>query len=88
MKGEFLPGDHGAGHGLPEPPAPEDIEGCALRLIGNSPGIQKVRELISRVAPSDSPVLIVGESGSGKELVAESVHAMSVRSDKPFVALN
>jgi DNA-binding NtrC family response regulator len=88
VKVDFLPGDHGAGAGLQEPAAPQDIEDCALRLIGNSPGIQKVRELIARVAPSDSPVMIVGESGSGKELVAESVHAMSPRSDKPFVALN
>jgi two-component system response regulator HydG len=87
VKGEFLPGDHGAALGL-EPPAPEAIEDCALRLIGNSPGMQKVRELISRVAPTDSTVLICGESGSGKELVAESIHAMSPRADKPFVALN
>jgi DNA-binding NtrC family response regulator len=68
--------------------APEGMEDCAFRLIGTSPEMQKVRELISRVAPSDSPVLICGESGTGKELVAESVHAMSLRSDKPFVALN
>jgi two-component system response regulator HydG len=88
VKSDFLPGDHGAGLGHQEPAAPEDIEDCALRLIGNSPGIQKVRELISRVAPSDSPVLICGESGSGKELVAESIHAMSLRSAGPFVALN
>ncbi len=88
MKHEFLPGDHGAALGLPESAAPEDLEDCALRLIGNSPGIQKVRELISRVAPSDSPVLICGESGSGKELVAEAIHAMSLRSAGPFVALN
>jgi transcriptional regulator with PAS, ATPase and Fis domain len=47
-----------------------------------------VRELISRVAPTDSTVLICGESGVGKELVAESVHAMSPRADKPFVAIN
>ena len=53
---------------------------------GNSPGMQKVRELISRVAPTDSTVLICGESGCGKELVAESVHAMSPRAGKPFVA--
>ena len=88
MKGEFLPGDQGAGLAFQDPPAPEGMEDCALRLVGSSPGMQKVRELISRVAPSDSPVLVCGESGTGKELVAESVHAMSPRSDKPFVALN
>ena len=59
-----------------------------MRLIGQSAGIQKVRELISRVAPTDSTVLICGESGVGKELVAESVHAMSPRAAKPFVAIN
>jgi DNA-binding NtrC family response regulator len=88
VKGDFLPGEYGAAPAHQEQAAREGMEDCALRLIGNSPGIQKVRELISRVAPSDSPVLIFGESGSGKELVAESVHAMSLRADKPFVALN
>src|SRR5688572_27943525 len=61
---------------------------CELRLIGHSPGVRKVRELIGRVAPTDSTVLICGESGCGKELVAESVHAMSPRAGKPFVAIN
>jgi DNA-binding NtrC family response regulator len=64
------------------------LDDCELRLIGNSPGIRKVRELIGRVAPTDSTVLICGESGCGKELVAESVHAMSPRAGKPFVAIN
>jgi DNA-binding NtrC family response regulator len=64
------------------------LDDCELRLIGNSPGIRKVRELIGRVAPTDSTVLIYGESGCGKELVAESVHAMSPRAGKPFVAIN
>jgi transcriptional regulator with PAS, ATPase and Fis domain len=88
VKSSFLPGDSGAALSLNANVAPEDLEDCALRLIGNSPGIQKVRELISRVAPTDSTVLICGESGVGKELVAESVHAMSPRANKPFVAIN
>jgi DNA-binding NtrC family response regulator len=50
--------------------------------------MQRVRELISRVAPTDSTVLICGESGCGKELVAESIHVMSPRADEPFVAIN
>jgi DNA-binding NtrC family response regulator len=80
------------GFGLPEGApvhrgrAPADD--TALRLIGNSPGMQRVRELIGRVAPTDSTVLICGESGCGKELVAESVHAMSPRATRPFVAIN
>jgi len=64
------------------------LDDSALRLIGNSPAMQKVRDLIGRVAPTDSTVLICGESGCGKELVAESVHAMSPRAGKPFVAIN
>jgi transcriptional regulator with PAS, ATPase and Fis domain len=88
VKGSFLPGDSGAALSLTANAAPEDLEDCVLRLIGHSPGIQKVRELISRVAPTDSTVLICGESGVGKELVAESVHAMSPRASKPFVAIN
>ena len=64
------------------------LDDCELRLIGNSPGMRKVRELIGRVAPTDSTVLICGESGCGKELVAESIHAMSPRAGSPFVAIN
>jgi DNA-binding NtrC family response regulator len=87
-----------AGAGLPEggiyPPArrPPGAAGaaddCALRLIGTAPEMQRVRALIGRVAPTDSTVLICGESGCGKELVAESIHAMSPRAGKPFVAIN
>jgi transcriptional regulator with PAS, ATPase and Fis domain len=88
VKSHFLPGDSGAALTLNADAAPDDLEDCTLRLIGQSPGMQKVRELISRVAPTDSTVLICGESGVGKELVAESVHAMSSRAGKPFVAIN
>jgi DNA-binding NtrC family response regulator len=88
VNGDFFPGDCGGGVAPKPRTAVEGLEDCALRLIGVSPGVQKVRELISRVAPTDSTVLICGESGSGKELVAESVHAMSPRAGKPFVALN
>jgi transcriptional regulator with PAS, ATPase and Fis domain len=68
--------------------APASIDDSALRLIGMSTAMHKVRELICRVAATDSTVLICGESGCGKELVAESVHAMSPRAGKPFVAVN
>jgi len=71
-----------------EPQISRSLDDCELRLIGNSSGMRKVRELIARVAPTDSTVLICGESGCGKELVAESVHAMSPRASKPFVAIN
>jgi DNA-binding NtrC family response regulator len=88
VNGEFFPGGNGEALMPKAHGALEGLEDCALRLIGTSPGMLKVRELISRVAPTDSTVLICGESGSGKELVAESVHAMSPRAANPFVALN
>jgi DNA-binding NtrC family response regulator len=95
--GEFYSADFGAGlaEGGAHPQvgpkahaAPSNVDDSALRLIGTSPSMQKVRDLIGRVAPTDSTVLICGESGCGKELVAESIHVMSPRADKPFVAIN
>ena len=57
-------------------------------LVGASPAMQKVYDLISRVAPTDATVLVTGESGTGKELVAESVHALSRRRKAPFLPVN
>ena len=57
-------------------------------LVGNSDSIRKVYTLIEQVAPSSASVLITGESGTGKELVARTIHNMSPRRDKPFVAIN
>jgi len=57
-------------------------------LVGSSPGLQRVRELIARVAPSDASVLIRGESGTGKELVAREIHRASPRADGSFVAFD
>jgi DNA-binding NtrC family response regulator len=56
-------------------------------VCGSSPAMERVREMIQRVAPTDATVLIVGESGSGKELVANSIHQASTRRG-PFVAVN
>ncbi len=58
------------------------------RLIGEGPGMQQVRNLIKRVAPTNSTVLIRGETGTGKELVARAVHQNSLRAEQPFVAIN
>ena len=57
-------------------------------LVGESPGMQRVGRLISKVAPTNSSVLILGETGTGKELVARALHDHSLRSDMPFVAVN
>ncbi len=57
-------------------------------LVGDSPPIVRVRDLIQRVGPSDASVLIHGETGTGKELVARAVHAASLQKDGPFVAIN
>jgi len=57
-------------------------------IVGESPQMEKVKTIISRIAPTDSSVLILGETGTGKELVARSVHELSDRSKQPFVAVN
>ncbi len=63
------------------------LEG-ADEIIGESKGIRFVRELISRVAATNSTVLITGETGTGKELVARAIHRSSSRADRPFIAIN
>jgi DNA-binding NtrC family response regulator len=62
--------------------------GAFGELVGNSDSMRKVYTLIEQVAPSSASVLITGESGTGKELVARTLHKMSPRRDKPFVAIN
>lgn len=58
------------------------------RLLGNTPAMHELRELIARVGRSQAPVLITGESGTGKELAARSIHAASARAKAPFVPVN
>jgi two-component system, NtrC family, nitrogen regulation response regulator NtrX len=62
--------------------------GLRSQIVGTSQPIQRVIELIQRVAPSDARVLITGESGTGKELVAVAIHQASPRRDRPFVRVN
>lgn len=57
-------------------------------MVGESPLLQRVYQLISKVAPTDSTVLIFGESGTGKELAARAIHRNSKRADKPFIGVN
>ncbi len=63
-------------------------EGAGVEMVGRSPAIERVRDLIARVAPSRATVLITGDTGTGKELVARSIHALSGRAERSFVAVN
>ena len=65
-------------------PAPAKDSG----IVGNSPAMDKLRQQIKQYAPAPFPVLIEGESGSGKERVASSLHQLSPRAAKPYLALN
>ena len=58
------------------------------RLLGESPAIQRARDMIGKLARSQAPVYITGESGSGKEVAARLIHSGSSRADAPFVAVN
>jgi len=57
-------------------------------IVAESPQMKEVLRLLRRVAPADTSVLITGESGTGKELVAQAIHRLSPRNDKPFIDLN
>jgi PAS domain S-box-containing protein len=57
-------------------------------IVGTSPALKNVLSRISKVAPSDSTVLITGETGTGKELVARAIHRRSHRASRPFVSVN
>jgi DNA-binding NtrC family response regulator len=62
--------------------------GILGQLVGRSKKIQEIMSLIEQVAPSRASVLITGESGTGKELAARTIHELSPRKSKPFVAVN
>jgi DNA-binding NtrC family response regulator len=63
-------------------------ESPRYQLIGSGPAMQKVVQLIEKVAPTDATVLVRGESGTGKELVARALHHNSPRRDRPLVTIN
>jgi formate hydrogenlyase transcriptional activator len=58
------------------------------RIIGSSPALRHVLQMVETVAPSDSTVLLLGETGTGKELIARAIHERSRRKDRTFVKLN
>ena len=76
------PGDHG---GLDQP---QPGRRAFARVIGESVAMQSVFDLIEKVAPTHSNVLVYGESGTGKELVAHAIHDASLRADRPFIPVD
>ena len=66
----------------------EECRGRNNELIGQSAAMRQIHDLVQRVGPTDSTVLITGESGTGKELVARAIYHHSRRADKPFMAIN
>jgi transcriptional regulator with PAS, ATPase and Fis domain len=66
----------------------EDTLGLDRRFIGKSPQVLEVHELIRRVAPTPTTVLLLGETGTGKDLAARSIHRASPLRDAPFIAIN
>jgi PAS domain S-box-containing protein len=68
----------------------EEIDKASMfeEIVGTSPALKSVLSRISKVAPSDSTVLITGETGTGKELVARAIHRRSNRASRPFISVN
>src|SRR6266403_2598975 len=68
----------------------EEIDKASMfdEIVGTSPALKSVLSRISKVAPSNSTVLITGETGTGKELVARAIHRRSPRASRPFVSMN
>jgi PAS domain S-box-containing protein len=68
----------------------EEIDKASMfeEIVGTSPALQTVLSSISKVAPSDSTVLVTGETGTGKELVARAIHRRSLRASRAFVSVN
>lgn len=66
------------------------VEGASARgrLLGKSEPIERAREMLQRLAPLPTPVLFTGASGTGKEIAARTLHSLSERAEKPFVAVN
>jgi two-component system, NtrC family, response regulator HydG len=75
----------------PARPATADAAGrdpFLRNIVGASPKMQRIFRLVTKVAPTDSSVLLLGESGTGKELIARAIHLQSRRAAGPFVAVN
>jgi DNA-binding NtrC family response regulator len=66
----------------------DGTNGKGIRLIAESPAMKAVLNLVSRIGPADANVLITGEHGTGKEVIARTLHSLSLRSAKPMVSVN
>lgn len=66
----------------------KQFAGAETGIIGNSTLVDRMREMVLRVAPTEISVLLLGESGTGKEVTAKAVHNVSDRAKKPFIAIN
>jgi PAS domain S-box-containing protein len=65
-----------------------DLSAELPEIIGKGPQFLEVLELVAKVGPTDSRVLIMGESGTGKELIANAIHRLSLRADQPLIKIN
>ena len=77
-----------ADHGRTGPIPIEETLDSSANIIGATPRMQRIFRFVSKVAPTESAVLITGESGTGKELLARSIHIQSRRAHHPFLAVN
>jgi transcriptional regulator with GAF, ATPase, and Fis domain len=68
----------------------EEIDRSSMfeEIVGVSPALQAVLSRVSKIAPTDSTVLITGETGTGKKLIARTIHKRSARSERTFVSVN
>ena len=66
----------------------QERSGVEVLIAGSSPGMRRLLEMVARVAPLDTSVLLLGESGTGKEVIARRIHRHSRRAEQPFVAIN
>jgi transcriptional regulator with GAF, ATPase, and Fis domain len=69
-------------------PAQDDRDLEFARIVGNSPALESLLELVQLVATTESTVLVLGETGTGKELIAHAIHNVSSRYERPFVKVN
>ena len=65
-----------------------DTTSSSADIVGESPALNTLKDMIHRVARTDATVLIAGETGTGKELIAQSIHQNSLRREKPFIKVN